>query len=118
MIVKSTDGRRMRLNITGMLAGLLLSVILLAGCGAVLGPASGEGYILEVTDRTILVVDQKFENKKWNDIWESYNGRAISLKVSSGEWEVGQKVKYWIDGGVNESYPEQATAKKVELVKE
>ncbi|MFE5320695.1 DUF3221 domain-containing protein [Paenibacillus sp. NPDC056579] len=33
-------------------------------------------------------------------------------------YKVGQKVRYWVDGGIAESFPAQASAKKIEIIED
>lgn len=90
---------------------------LIAGC-SVQGDPDGSGYILEISDNGILVVDQKFEDKDWNEIHEEYHGSAIWLKTDVSNLKPGQKVSYWIKGDIRESYPSQADAKKVKVLED
>jgi hypothetical protein len=81
-----------------------------------------EGFIFEVKDNSVLVLDNvKTEDfdKTWNDISESYKGSAIWLQTSQASTlKVGQKVQYWTDGPVAESFPMQGTAEKIEVIAE
>ena len=48
---------------------------------------------------------------------EHYQGRAIWLETSDiSELEVGQKIRYWVDGPVAESFPEQGAAERIEVI--
>jgi hypothetical protein len=80
---------------------------------------TGQGYIFEVSDSGVLVLDNIQDTdlgKNWRDISGRYSGNAIWLNTSTSKHSVGQKVKYWVDGGINESFPAQASAKKIELI--
>ncbi|AOZ91032.1 DUF3221 domain-containing protein [Paenibacillus crassostreae] len=81
-----------------------------------------EGFIFEVTDNSVLVLDQvntEDFDKTWNDISESYKGSAIWLQTNEASTlMVGQKVQYWIDGPVAESFPMQGSAEKIEVIAE
>lgn len=80
----------------------------------------GQGYIFEVSDGRILILDNVIKSdfgKSWSDIFEQYTGNAIWLKTSTSKYKVGQKVRYWVEGGIDESFPEQARAKKIEIIK-
>ena len=83
-------------------------------------PADGKGYILEKYDNKVLVVDnidfQQGDIVKWNDIFETYEGNAIVLTTNKNSLKVGQYVEYWIDGGVNTSFPLQAKAKRIKVI--
>ncbi|MHA0857983.1 DUF3221 domain-containing protein [Paenibacillus sp. CMAA1364] len=81
-----------------------------------------EGFIFEIKEGSVLVLDnvqsEDFD-KSWTDIFEGYQGNAIWLKSpQAANLKVGQKVQYWIDGGVEESFPSQALAEKIEVIAE
>ncbi|RXZ77457.1 DUF3221 domain-containing protein [Paenibacillaceae bacterium] len=101
---------------------LALMMILLAGCSFEevssinRSPNEGEGFILEVTENRILVVENKYMNKTWEDIMDEYVGEAIWLTTNTRNLKPGQKIHYKIKGGINESYPSQAEAKEVKIV--
>lgn len=78
----------------------------------------GEGYVFDKTDDGVLIlnnVDPKDIGKKWNDIFETYQGDAIWLYSKKSNLKVGQYVRYWIAGEVNDSFPQQASARKIEV---
>ncbi|WP_058308197.1 DUF3221 domain-containing protein [Gracilibacillus massiliensis] len=83
-----------------------------------------EGYILEVEEDRILVAEditsEKFEEIKNNTIQELDEER-ISLIYLSGvngdNFDKGNHVQVWIEGGINTSYPGQAKAQEVEEIK-
>jgi hypothetical protein len=81
-----------------------------------------EGYVIEVYDESVLLA-QNISHKKYNEIkdmsanevFEKNELSLISLTYQDAQdFREGDKVKVWIDGGVNESYPAQAKAKKIE----
>ncbi|MFB5089702.1 YobA family protein [Psychrobacillus sp. PGGUH221] len=84
-----------------------------------------EGYILEVEEGRILVAEditsEKYEeikDKTIDEIQEVDNERISLIFLSyedTSSLKVGHKVDIWIDGGINESYPSQAGAKKIEI---
>ena len=106
-----------------ILAGCLLLCLMLisSGCNSVDGKAAdGEGYIFEKKDGRVLILDNVSEvelGKKWKDIYSTYQGNAIWLKTSKFGLKVGQYVRYWIKGGIDDSFPAQAKALKIEVVK-
>lgn len=81
-----------------------------------------EGYILEVDEGRILVVEgitsEQYERLKDKTLQELDN-ENISLFYLSYEdtssLRKGYKVDVWIDGGIDESNPAQAGAKKIEV---
>ncbi len=83
---------------------------------------AAEGFIFQIDENRVLVLDNvKSEDigKTWNEIFDDYQGRAIWLKTSdASEFEAGQKVRYWVDGPVAESFPEQGSAERIEIIKE
>ncbi|MGG4341723.1 DUF3221 domain-containing protein [Paenibacillus lautus] len=103
---------------------LALMIILLVGCNSKeesainRSPNEGEGYILEVTEHRILVVEKKYMNKTWKDIMDEYVGEAIWLRTNTRNLKPDQKIHYKIKGGIDESYPSQAEAKEIKIVKE
>lgn len=93
---------------------VLLVVLLLTACTQT--TPDGEGYILEVSDRSILVIDELIVDKSWNEIFDEYTGNAIMLSTRKKNLKPGQKIRYWVNGGVNDSYPSQAEAKKIQVI--
>lgn len=81
-----------------------------------------EGFIFEIKESQVLILDNvKAEDfdKSWNDIFERYEGNAIWLQTEEAlSFQIGQKVQYWIDGGIAKSYPAQGTAHKIEVIAE
>ncbi|GBG10437.1 hypothetical protein PAT3040_05170 [Paenibacillus agaridevorans] len=99
------------------IAMLVAVVFTLLGCQ---GEPTGQGYIFEVSeDGRVLVLDD-IDNiqigKRWVDISSNYSGDAIWLKTTTSKYKVGQRVRYWVDGGVDQSFPAQASAKKIEII--
>lgn len=90
-------------------------ILTLVGCSDGPSAGMGEGYILEVTDDRILVIEEKLEGQ-WQEVHREYRGEAIWLRTKKSGLKPGQQVRYWIRGGVNESYPAQASAKKIEVI--
>lgn len=103
-----------------MATALLTATLLAAGCSAANGSYSGEGYVLEQNgDASYLIISEMTSDdvgKSWNELYEAgYRGNVIVLRVPGGaDLIVGDKVKYWVDGEVNLSYPAQAKAKRIE----
>lgn len=118
-------------NITIILISILISVSLV-GCGE----PDMEGIILEINEKTVLVA----ENLSLDRYDEIRDEPSSTSKIISGveeevrntggdislidlnydnadEFEVGNEVIIWIDGGLNESFPAQAKAKKISLKK-
>jgi len=96
-------------------------MILIVGTGCNNDTSSvitGEGYILEVSESGILVIDNKYLNQTWNDIIDEYQGKAIWLTTNTDQLKPGQKVQYKIEGGVDESYPEQAKAEEIRIIED
>ncbi|WMT38902.1 DUF3221 domain-containing protein [Paenibacillus sp. D2_2] len=97
---------------------LTLVFTALIGCNQGTSQVVGEGYILEITNKGILVVDEKFPVKSWKDIMNEYSGNAIWLSTKKHGLKPGQKIQYQIKGGIDESYPTQAEAKHITILKE
>ena len=82
-----------------------------------------EGYILEVDEGRILVAEsitsEQFVTLKDKTLQE-LDSEGISLYYFSYEdtssLRIGHKVNVWIEGGINLSYPAQASAKKIEVI--
>jgi hypothetical protein len=81
------------------------------------------GYVLKVEDNRILVAE-KVTPEKYEDIknipFVNLMGEGLSLIYLSYDgdevFEKGNKVEYIIEGGINESYPAQAKAKKITVL--
>lgn len=108
----------MKLKMAAVLFFLLLVCI---GCNNVDDQnPDGEGYIFEIAKDKVLIlnnIDPNDIGKKWNEIFDNYRGEAIWLKTKTSSLKVGQYVKYWIDGGVQDSFPQQASAKRLKIIK-
>lgn len=78
----------------------------------------GEGYILEVAEDRILIVEQKYLNKTWEEIMHDYVGEAIWLRTKTKDLKPGQRIHYRIKGGIDDSYPSQADAKEIKVINE
>ncbi|GIO36388.1 hypothetical protein J41TS12_12490 [Paenibacillus antibioticophila] len=78
----------------------------------------GEGYILEVAEDRILIVEQKYPDKTWEEIMNDYVGEAIWLRTKTKDLKPGQRIYYRIKGGIDESYPSQADAKEIKIINE
>ncbi|MEK5209797.1 YobA family protein [Psychrobacillus sp. FSL H8-0510] len=106
---------------------LLSFILLITGCteNRTIPKEDGfkiEGYILEVSEGEILVAEgitsEQYETLKDKTIQELDNERISLIFLSyedTGNLKIGHKVDVWIDGGINESYPSQAGAKKIEI---
>ncbi|WP_068781072.1 YobA family protein [Paenibacillus sp. GM2] len=92
--------------------------IVLTGCHQGASQFQGEGYILEVTDQHILVIEKEFPGKSWKDMMDEYTGDAIWLGTKKKGLKPGQKIQYQVKGGIDESYPAQAEAKNIKIIKE
>lgn len=106
-----------------MKRGWVLFLLILVCAGCALGPQTsnrmeGEGYILEVAEDRVLVLEEPFANQSWTDIMEDYDGEAIWLNTRTPNLKPGQKIRYTIKGGINESYPSQADAKVIQVLEE
>lgn len=84
-----------------------------------------EGYILDVERGTVLVAyditEEKYNQIKDQSLGEiGDNDEYISLIYlnydNTNNLEEGHKVNVWIDGGIDDSYPQQAGAKKIEVI--
>ncbi|GJM78733.1 hypothetical protein HMSSN139_12290 [Paenibacillus sp. HMSSN-139] len=79
-----------------MKRGWVLFLLILVCAGCALGPQTsnrmeGEGYILEVAEDRVLVLDEPFANQSWTDIMEDYDGEAIWLNTRTPNLKPGQK---------------------------
>ncbi|MBD8067801.1 DUF3221 domain-containing protein [Bacillus sp. PS06] len=83
-----------------------------------------KGYIIELTEQSILVATNITE-EQFNEVKDmssseilTQNLRLISIRLSdTASFRKGDKVEVSIDGEIAESYPEQAKAKKIKLIK-
>ncbi|WP_223700002.1 YobA family protein [Sutcliffiella deserti] len=118
----------MNVNWIRALLLLLIAFVFAVGCTLIDGETLDssmkiEGYILEVEEGRILVA----ENITWSEYeeisektFQELDEERISLIYlsyeSTSNLKVGKKVKVWIEGGINDSYPVQAHAQKIEVV--
>lgn len=96
---------------------IVLLLLLVTACQS--GSPSGydgEGYILEVADSRVLVLDKKYSETTWREIQDEYEGGAIWISTKNADLKPGQKIRYWIEGGIDGSYPAQASARKIEVI--
>lgn len=110
----------------------ILIGVSLAGCGG----ADIEGIIIKGDEKTVLVAENlsldRYEEIKDDLSSDAAMFEAMKQEVSNtsgnislidfaydnaSEFEVGDKVNVWIEGGVNESFPAQAKAKKISVKK-
>jgi hypothetical protein len=99
---------------------LVVAMLIFAGCAK--EQESREGYVLKVSEGSILIV-QKITLEGFNDVKDVPSEALIDqggLELiwvtydKAEEFEKGDHVLFLLVGGVKESYPEQAEAKKVE----
>jgi hypothetical protein len=101
----------------------LFSIVLLVNLvGCAKTQDSREGFVLEVNDHSILVA-QNISLVRYKELQDVSSEALIDqggLELiwltyeKADEFQKGDHVVFWIDGGVRESYPEQADAKKIE----
>ncbi|MYL71800.1 DUF3221 domain-containing protein [Halobacillus litoralis] len=112
---------------------LILSFFLLvffSGCNKEEQDFSGEptieGYLIRVEDKEILVVHgitkEQAVHQTWNDLSKDKHYEAHEFHIdrffeSFSDFQKGDKVKVWGEGGANESYPAQSSLGKIERVK-
>ncbi|TXC92709.1 DUF3221 domain-containing protein [Metabacillus litoralis] len=73
------------------------------------------GYVMDKEGQKILVVSTEAKDYSENGgIEEFYD--AVWVNKSPNDVKVGEKVKIWFDGGVEESYPGQTTVGKLEVM--
>ncbi len=106
-----------------LLRVILITVVILvlSGCGTnVETSPPEEGTVFEIEGDRVLILDSLKEEdigKSWNELFENYQGSAIWLKTSDvSSLSAGDKVRYWVDGPVAESFPMQGSAKKIEVI--
>lgn len=100
-----------------LLLTLLLSfLVLLPACGdAYSDKPDIVGYVMNKSDKSILVVSKDAQDFSANDgVSEYYD--AVSLANSPTEVQIGEQVRVWYDGPVAESYPMQATIGKIDII--
>lgn len=84
------------------------------------------GYIIEKEKERLLIVEGLDESEfnitqqTVDEILKIADPNAIWISIGDikdNDFNVGEQVKVTVDGGVNTSFPAQASAKKIELVK-
>ncbi|WP_407268285.1 DUF3221 domain-containing protein [Radiobacillus sp. PE A8.2] len=106
---------------------LILLVLFTSGCvekDAISTDPSIEGYVFDIKEDRVLVAydittekynqirDKKLEDLSVSDAYVP----LISLSYEkTSRLNKGDQVDVWIDGGVEDSYPQQASAKKIEV---
>lgn len=99
---------------------VFMLVLGLAACSTEEG--SREGFILEVSDDSILVV-QNINLERYKEIKDVSSEALIDQggldliwldHAEANELQKGDNIEFWIDGNVRESYPAQAKAEKIE----
>ncbi|PKH11191.1 YobA family protein [Planomicrobium sp. MB-3u-38] len=82
-----------------------------------------EGYVVEADINRLLVVsgisEEQAENMNQIEVVNLSNVEAIWVsKYNFFRFREGQKVRVWISGSVAESFPEQAKADYVEVIRD
>ncbi len=111
-----------------LLACALFITLGAAGCSSSPGAPHITGLIVTIEDSRVLVVADLDEVTTNFEDWEGR--RAISFTVtdkteirlgggkgSVEDLAVGRQVEAWADGPIAESYPEQAKAKKIAILR-
>ncbi|WP_170169022.1 DUF3221 domain-containing protein [Mesobacillus subterraneus] len=107
---------------TVMVLFLVLMSMVFAGCASK-ESASGAGYVLYVNEDSLLIA-QNIDAEKYKEIQEVSPEALIDqggldlirLTYDKAEdFKKGDHVEFRTDGGIRESYPAQADAKKVSL---
>ncbi|MDC3418388.1 DUF3221 domain-containing protein [Aquibacillus salsiterrae] len=85
-----------------------------------------EGYVIAIDEQRLLVTEdislEKYEeikNKTVNEI-DRLSGHISLIYLSyddANAFTKGDNVRVWIDGGIDQSSPAQAGAKKIEAIK-
>lgn len=90
---------------------LLCLISILTGCNAPVDDGLSKakaGYITGIYDKSILVNDTYFSTDKNLEVVSD-----AGAKLKFADLEIGVKVEPWFTGGVRESFPAQADAKKI-----
>lgn len=111
---------RSRMNIRVHVILLIFSLFI-GGCSILQGEPDIEGYVIEVYENELLVV-RNVSFEEFEAIQEipsedihNYNLSLIYIKYEDAkDFESGNEIDIWLDGGILLSYPEQAIAKKIE----
>lgn len=100
------------------IATLLLVVLLLAACSITEKYGASpdiHGYVVERGESSILVVAKEAEDfSDTGGVSQFYD--AINLRDAPNDVKIGQEVRVWYKGGVEESYPAGGTIGKIEIV--
>lgn len=80
------------------------------------------GYVIEKTKGSLLIAwnitKEEVETKNVSEILDIAKPNAIRINYEdTKDFAVGNKVFVWTTGNINDSYPKQGTATKVELDK-
>jgi hypothetical protein len=108
---------------------VLVSILAFTGCMDKESQSAGgeptlEGYILDIQNGKVLVAynisNEKFHEIKDKSIKElSNNAEHVPLIYLSYDdtdtLNKGNKVKVWMEGGIDDSYPQQAGAKVIKV---
>ena len=100
---------------------MVMLAMSVAGCGK--SQDAREGFVLEVEEGSVLVV-QNINMERYNELKDVSSEALIDqggldliwLEYDkANQFAKGDHVTFSTDGGVRESYPAQAAAKKIEL---
>lgn len=98
---------------------MILFCMVIVACGTEGADGQGEadiiGYVLDKKDRSIFVVSKQAQDFSANDGLNEYYD-AIWLSEAPEDIEIGEQVKIWYDGPVQESYPMGGKVGKLEVV--
>ncbi|MYL35072.1 DUF3221 domain-containing protein [Pontibacillus yanchengensis] len=108
---------------------MFFSILVVAGCSKeYTSEPTIVGYIVETTpdEQEILVVNQISKEQAMDFELEQYIGKGIDayyINVDkvwdfTFDYEVGQKVRIWVDGLVDDSFPMQVELGKIEMIEE
>lgn len=83
-----------------------------------------EGFVLKIEEDRVLVAkdisSEEYNEVKDKTVSEFEGPDEVPLIYLSyddaNKFDKGDEVEFWIDGGVNDSYPQQAGAKKISLI--
>jgi hypothetical protein len=114
----------MRIKLILLLCTFIVHFLVIVACSSE-SEIMLTGYILDVEEEGILLAEnisyekfQEIEGESWQDVAEMQLGLYKISFENDGDFQIGDKVKVWIEGGVMESYPAQANAKKMIVIKE
>ena len=100
------------------LTGVLL--LILAACNSENASVPFEepeitGHVMDIGEGRILIVSPEALDFSGNGGIEEYY-KAVWAGYAADDVEVGELVKVWFDGGMDASYPGQATVKDLEVI--